>query len=113
MAELFELIPSLPMPALLVFAAVLAAAVGVRYLGVWQGFKATAASSEVKAQVAAVIVDSTALLAATAALEAHNVEQREANMLARRQVEATDDLVKTLGALRDQLVHVAAKMGSR
>ncbi len=40
MAELVELLQNLPLPALLVFAAVLAAVVGVRFLGVWQGMKA-------------------------------------------------------------------------
>lgn len=96
--------------ALVVFAVVLALIFGVRYLGLWQGQNATPAAKAGAATVAAVIVDPAALNANTAAIEAMNVEQHEANMIARRQADATEDLAKATGALRDQLVFVAAKM---
>lgn len=110
MTELVELLKALPLPALLVFAAVLAVIVGVRFAGVWQGIRGPSVAAETKAQVAAVIVDPSALLAATAALEANTVEKHEANMIAKRQADATEDMVRAIGALRDQMVFLAAQM---
>lgn len=66
-----EQLANLPTPALITFGATLAIIFAVRYLGLWQGGKAAPAASQAAAQVAAVIVDPTALNAATKALEAH------------------------------------------
>ncbi len=66
-----EQLANLPTPALITFGATLAIIFGVRYLGLWQGAKAAPASSPAAAQVAAVIVDPTALNHATRAVEAH------------------------------------------
>lgn len=62
---------NLPAPALITFGAVLAVIFAVRYLGLWQGRQSSPAATSTGAQVAAVIVDPTALNKATAALEAH------------------------------------------
>lgn len=72
-----EKLTELPPLAIAVFGATLAVIFGIRYLGLWQGERASPASSSTAAQVAAVIVDPTALNAATAALEKHTevVEQ--------------------------------------
>jgi len=67
---------NLPAPALITFGAVLAVIFAVRYLGLWQGRQSSPASSSTSAQVAAVIVDPTALNKATAALEAHTEATR-------------------------------------
>lgn len=66
-----EKLTDLPPLALVVFGATLAVIFGIRYLGLWQGEKASPAASPAAAQVAAVIVDPTALNAATAALVKH------------------------------------------
>jgi hypothetical protein len=65
------------MPALVTFGAVLAVIFGVRYFGLWQGQQHAPASSTASAQVAAVIVDPTALNKATAALEAHRGNEQD------------------------------------
>lgn len=64
-------IANLPPTAMIAFGAVLAVIFGVRYLGLWQGGRAAPSTSQASAQVAAVVVDSTALNKATAAIEAH------------------------------------------
>lgn len=63
-------IANLPLPALLALGVTLGAIVGARWLGILQGQRA-APPSAAAAQVAAVVVDPTALNKATAALEAH------------------------------------------
>lgn len=60
MEKLLETLAAQPL-ALVVFAIVLALIFGVRYLGLWQGQNASPAASTGAAQVAAVIVDPTAL----------------------------------------------------
>lgn len=70
-------IANLPPMALITFGAVLAIIFGVRYLGLWQGHKASPVTSPSAAQVAAVVVDPTALNRASLALEAHTSALRE------------------------------------
>lgn len=70
-------IANLPPTALITFGAVLAVIFAVRYLGLWQGQKASPAGSPTSAQVAAVVVDPTALNRASAAIEAHTEALRE------------------------------------
>jgi hypothetical protein len=60
MEKLLDTLAAQPL-ALVVFAIVLALIFGVRYLGLWQGQNASPAASAGAAQVAAVIVDPTAL----------------------------------------------------
>jgi|GEM_PF-1686773 len=62
---------NLPLPAMVTFGAVLAVIFGVRYLGLWQGRQASPSATTNTAQVAAVIVDPTALNRATDAVNAH------------------------------------------
>lgn len=100
MAELVELLQSLPLPALIVFAAVLGLIFGVRYLGLLQGLKAPA-GAETKAQVAAVIVDPTALTAAAAEVAGLTVAVTDANVTARAHTAAIDRLAGKIGALTD------------
>lgn len=54
-------IANLPPLAMVVFGAVLAVIFGVRYLGLWQGRQSSPSANTSSAQVAAVIVDPTAL----------------------------------------------------
>jgi len=117
MDDLLKLISSLPLPAVLVFAAVLAVIIGVRYLGLGQGLKSGPSNSVSSATVAAVIVDPSALNRASAALEASNVTQMEANGIARKQATSTDRLAKVIedltdgvSDLRDEVIRSAAKM---
>jgi hypothetical protein len=60
MEALLEALQGQPL-AIVTFGAVLALIFGVRYLGLWQGLKSSPAASAGSAQVAAVIVDPTAL----------------------------------------------------
>lgn len=71
---------SLPMPALITFGAVLAVIFGVRYFGLWQGQQHAPAASAASAQVAAVIVDPTALNKATAALDAYTAAMNKMSL---------------------------------
>jgi hypothetical protein len=66
-----ERLAELPPLALVVFGATLAIIFAVRHLGILAGAKATPEKSQAAAQVAAVIVDPTALNNATKALDAH------------------------------------------
>ena len=117
MAELVELLQSLPLPALIVFAAVLGLIFGVRYLGLLQGLHAPSSSSENKAQVAAVIVDPTALTAAAAEVAGLAVAVHEANVTGRAHTAATDRLADRIDELSgrvdrltDKVVDAAAKL---
>lgn len=117
MAELVELVQGLPLPALIVFAAVLALIVGVRHLGLLQGINAGPKKSEATAQVAAVIVDPTALTAAAGEVAGLSVTITEAMAVMRAHTAAVDrhsdklqDLEGGIEKLRDQLVFVAAKL---
>jgi len=117
MDELLKLIGALPLPALVVFAAVVGLIFGVRYLGLWQGQHVPAAGSAASATVAAVIVDPTALNAATAAVEGFAVVVSESNIIARAHTVSTDrladridGLTKKLDDLKDQVIRSAAKM---
>lgn len=64
-------IANLPLPALLALGATLGAVIGVRWLGIAQGAKSAQQPAGPSAQVAAVVVDPSALNKATTALEAH------------------------------------------
>lgn len=82
-------IANLPPLAMVVFGAVLAVIFGVRYLGLWQGKQVAPSATTTTAQVAAVIVDPTALNRATDAINYHTEATKklaEALLDASRQV---------------------------
>ncbi|MCJ8519037.1 glycerol dehydrogenase-like iron-containing ADH family enzyme [Pseudorhizobium tarimense] len=94
-----EQLANLPPPALITFGAVLAVIFAVRYLGILSGQKATPAASSNAAQVAAVIVDPTALNRATDALQAHT----EATKRLTDAVVETGRHMNTLGIEADRI----------
>ena len=98
-----EQLGNLPMPALVTFGAVLAVIFGVRYFGLWQGQQHAPASSAASAQVAAVIVDPTALNKATAALEAHTAAMNRMIFVGEEMTRQNDHLADELGRVREEL----------
>ena len=116
MDALFKFLEGNPL-ALLAFGTVLAVIVAVRYLGLWQGQNAAPKSSAASAQVAAVIVDPTALTQAAGEVAGLAVAVEQGVVALRSQTAATDRLADKIDGLesgieklRDQLVHVAANM---
>jgi hypothetical protein len=105
-----EKLADLPPIALVTLGATLAVIIAVRYAGLVVGERATSAKSPAAAQVAAVIVDPTALVNATAAVErlTHELEAQRAlskdsvHMLCRR-VETLGDEVESLTGSLDKL----------
>lgn len=102
-----ENLDKLPLPLLIAFGLGLAVIFGVRHLGLLSGERSTPAGNASTAQVAAVIVDPSALNRATAALEAQTLEsingrksfERGLEALCRsveRLCEEVDDLKKEL-----------------
>ncbi|QIB36895.1 hypothetical protein G3A56_01860 [Rhizobium oryzihabitans] len=91
-----EKLADLPPLALVVFAITLAVIFAVRHFGLSSGENVSPQKRHAAAQVAAVIVDPTALNNATKALEAHT--------------EAVIDLNDTMKASGKSLAHVAAEM---
>lgn len=117
MDELLKLIGELPLPALIVFAGVVGLIFGVRYLGLWQGQNMPAKASAAAAQVAAVIVDPTALNAAAGSVDGLTVAVTEATVTARQHVKATaqladevKDLREAVGRLGDEVIRAAARV---
>jgi len=107
-----EQLANLPTPALITFGATLAIIFGVRYLGLWQGAKAAPAASQAAAQVAAVIVDPTALNNATKALEAHTVEAVRMRKSFERGAEKICDALDRLSDQVDELQKEMIRRGS-
>ena len=107
-----EQLANLPTPALITFGATLAIIFGVRYLGLWQGAKAAPAASQAAAQVAAVIVDPTALNNATRALEAHTVESINMRKSFERGTEKVCDALDRLSDQVDELQKEMIRRGS-
>lgn len=112
-----EQLDKLPPLAIVVFGVTLAIIFAVRYFGLWSGRNAAPENSPVAAQVAAVIVDPTALNRATAAVEAHAVvtkesaaATREAAAIMREGVETIADLVKTLTHMGTEIDRVREEM---
>lgn len=94
---------NLPAPALITFGAVLAVIFAVRYFGLWQGQKTSPAASPASAQVAAVIVDPTALNKATAAVEAHTVVMHRLIDVEERRTRATETMAIEIDRIREEL----------
>jgi hypothetical protein len=98
-----EQLGSLPMPALITFGAVLAVIFGVRYFGLWQGQQHTPTSSAASAQVAAVIVDPTALNKATHAVEALTDVLADAVAVAKEKIRVDTILATELDRIREEM----------
>lgn len=98
-----EQLASLPMPALITFGAVLAVIFGVRYLGLLQGASAHPEKSPAAAQVAAVIVDPTALNKLTAVAEALNDTLSEMCEVAKEKVRVDGQTATELDRIREEL----------
>ena len=94
---------NLPAPALITFGAVLAVIFAVRYLGLWQGRQSSPATSSTGAQVAAVIVDPTALNRATAALEAHTAATLKLVEAQSKKAGAEEHMAMELDRIREEL----------
>lgn len=106
-----EKLADLPTPALITLGATLAVIFAVRYMGLLVGERATPATSPAGAQVAAVIVDPTALVNATAAVDRLTHELEGQRVLAKdnvymlcRRVEALGDEVESLTGSLDKLI---------
>lgn len=105
-----EKLADLPPLALITLGMTLAVIIAVRYAGLVVGERATPSKSAAAAQVAAVIVDPTALVNATAAVDrlTHELEAQRAvakdgvHMLCRR-LEAVGDEVESLTGVVDKL----------
>ena len=117
MEKLLDLIAGQPL-ALVSLGVALAVILAVRYLGLWQGQHASPAASAGSAQVAAVIVDFSALNRASAAVEAFNMSMIEANGIAKshatatnRLAQATEELGDGVDRLRDEVIRSTAKLG--
>ena len=98
-----EKLADLPPLAVVIFGATLAVIFAVRYLGLWSGKNATPEKSSASAQVAAVIVDPTALNRASAALEAHNALMVEQNNLSRENIRLVSEIGDEIGRVREEM----------
>lgn len=97
--ELIEFVSKLPPTAAVSFAAVLAAVIGVSWRGILKGREIDPARDVPAAQVAAVIVDPTALNAATAAVNKHT--------------EAMERLTDMFDRLREEIRDLSREVGRR
>ena len=98
-----ESLDKLPLPMLIAFGLGLAIIYGVRYLGLMSGERATPSASASSAQVAAVIVDPSALNKATAAIEALNITFMEMNRVARDMVQSQQNLADEIDRVREEM----------
>jgi hypothetical protein len=112
----FPDLSALPPWAIAAFVIALAVIVAVDRFGVRKG-NTSAVAPAGAAQVAAVIVDPTALNHATAAVEGLTMALSESNAIARHHSAATDRLAKSVedmgeatDRLRDEVIRSAAKM---
>jgi hypothetical protein len=102
MEALLDTIASQPL-ALVVFAAVLALIFAVRYLGLWQGENASPKAPVGAAQVAAVIVDPTALNAAAGEVSGLAVAVHELTAVVKVAGEHHRRTAEELDAIREEL----------
>lgn len=93
----------LPMPALITFGATLAVIFAVRYLGILSGSKAPPEKTTSVAQVAAVIVDPTALNRLTAAAEAVNMTLMELVSALKEKMRVEKQVAEELDKLREEV----------
>jgi hypothetical protein len=107
-----EQLSELPPLAIIVFGATLALIFGVRYLGLFAGTNAPPEKAASSAQVAAVIVDSTALNKATNAIEALNMTLIESNMIAKEKARVDGLMAQELDRIREEL-RIQREIGRR
>lgn len=98
-----EKLLELPPLAIISFGAVLALIFGVRYLGLWQGQNTGPAASANTAQVAAVIVDPTALNAAAAEVSGLAFAVHELVVAVKAAGEQHKRTAEELDAIREEL----------
>ena len=103
-----ELLRSLPAEALFGLGAVIGLGILARYTGLWQGQRASPEHSTNSAQVAAVIVDPTALNKATAAIEAQTMEAIHMRKSVERAADdfgdRIRDLTRSIDAMREEMI---------
>jgi hypothetical protein len=112
LAPLAQQVSELPPLAMVVFAATLALIIGVRYLGLFAGGKATPEKAASSAQVAAVIVDPTALNRLTAAGEALNMTLMEAVAVTKEKTRVDNLMATELDRIREEL-RIQREIGRR
>ena len=98
-----EKLLELPPLAIIAFGAVLALIFGVRYLGLWQGQNASPAASAGSAQVAAVIVDPTALNAAAGEVSGLALAVHELVVVLRDAAVHSKRTAEELDAIREEM----------
>jgi len=98
-----EQLANLPPLALMTFGATIAVIFAVRHLGLMQGARTLPATSPTAAQVAAVIVDPTALNRATAALDEHTAEMHRIVEIGERLARAHEIVGIELGRVREEM----------
>ena len=98
-----EKLLELPPLAIITFGAVLAVIFGVRYLGLWQGQNTGPSASAGAAQVAAVIVDPTALNHAAASVDGLTVAVHELVVVMRDLAGHSKRTADELDAIREEL----------
>lgn len=98
-----EKLTDLPPLALAVFGATLAVIFGIRYIGLWQGERSAPTVNPAAAQVAAVIVDPTALNAATAALDRHTQAVRDMTDVAETATKHLGHMAQELDRIREEM----------
>ncbi len=102
MEKLLDLLANQPL-ALIVFAVVLAMIFGVRYLGLWQGQNAPPEAKTGSAAVAAVIVDPTALNAATAEVAGLSIAVHELVAAVKAAGDQHKRTAEELDAIREEM----------
>ena len=107
-----EQLSELPPLAIIVFGATLAVIFGVRYMGLLSGAKAPPEKSAASAQVAAVIVDPTALNRLTATGEALNMTLMESNQIAKEKIRIESIMATELDRIREEL-RIQREIGRR
>lgn len=107
-----EQLANLPPLAMVVFGGTLALIFAVRYMGLLSGARSPPEKSAATAQVAAVIVDPTALNKLSAAGEALNMTIMESNQIAREKTRVEKQLAEELDNIREEL-RIQREIGRR
>ena len=105
-----EALRDAPPLAVIAFGITVAIIFAVRYLGLSSGSNATPGKSASTAQVAAVIVDSTALNRASNALESHTLVVNRQVAVAERHVALLDDMRAALAECAEELGRIREEM---
>lgn len=103
MEETLKFVTSLPLPAVMAFAAMLGLVFGIAKLGIIGGQKTSPAHDAPTAQVAAVIVDPTALNNAAAALNRHTNAVEQLIEVGESIARSVEHVAIELDRIRDEL----------